>query len=287
MKTSDIQVRFLWSAGRVPGLTACAGLGMVDTMIDAARRGLGRAAVMLICLGWLCLPALAGFKEEQNRYPRVRQARANVEENLRTMFGHTGLAYPPREIFIRVFKLDSQLELWARARLADPFRKVKTYRICASSGELGPKRREGDLQVPEGFYQVTVFNPWSQFHLSLQINYPNRSDRILGDRYRPGGTIFIHGNCVTIGCIPIQDGPIEEVYIAAVDARSAGQARIPVHIFPTRMDESWKLLSDLATGKPGLLAFWQNLREGYRLFNNLHSLPNFIIDLNGKYVFLF
>src|SRR5205814_6993990 len=107
---------------------------------------------------------------------------------------------------------------------------IKTYRVCAASGGLGPKLQAGDGQVPEGFYEISQFNPWSQFLLSMRVSYPNALDRKLK---HTGGDIFIHGNCVTIGCLPIEDGPIQELYIIAKDAHAAGP-RLDCVLFPRR-----------------------------------------------------
>jgi murein L,D-transpeptidase YafK len=200
----------------------------------ARRRAL---ALTMFIMSLLAMgDSLAGsFREEQNRHPRVRAARLRAQPRLEELFKKAGVSYPPKRIFLRLFKLEGECELWAAARASGPLSKIKTYAICASSGSLGPKRRQGDGQVPEGFYHISAFNPRSNFHLSLEIDYPNASDRVLSDRRHPGGDIFIHGSCVTIGCVPLQDDPIEEVYLSAVDVRSNGQARIPVHIFPGHM----------------------------------------------------
>ena len=88
--------------------------------------------------------------------------------------------------------------------------------------------------MPEGFYYINEFNPRSQYYLSLGINYPNVSDKILSDSLRPGSAIYIHGSCVTVGCIPVTDQQIDELYILAAHAKSQGQDYIPVHIFPIR-----------------------------------------------------
>jgi murein L,D-transpeptidase YafK len=244
-------------------------------------------------VAWLVLAGLSGraaagpssFRVEQDRFPRVRQARIEAQPRLEAMFRDAGLSYPAREIFLRGFKLEGQFELWARNDKNGPFTLIHVYEICASAGVLGPKRREGDLQVPEGFYHVSGFNPRSRFHLSLRIDYPNASDRILGDRRHPGGDIFIHGSCVTIGCIPLRDGPIAEVYLAAVDARSSGQARIPVHIFPRRLGGDRQDLERQAGGRPSLRDFWLNLKEGYDHFEKYLRLPAITVDSRGRYLF--
>ena len=79
-----------------------------------------------------------------------------------------------------------------------------------------------------------MFAPNSLFHLSLGLNYPNASDKILGDSIRPGSNIYIHGNCVSTGCIPISDEPIEEVFFIASVVKEQGEEFIPVHVFPVR-----------------------------------------------------
>jgi murein L,D-transpeptidase YafK len=239
---------------------------------------------MVACLGHGAV--LAGtFRREQERYPRVRAARVQAQPRLAADFSKVGLAYPPRQIVLRVFKMEGELELWARGAGGGPFVLVKTYPVCAFSGTLGPKRRQGDRQVPEGFYRISGFNPWSRFHLSLRIDYPNASDRILGGAGDLGGDIFIHGSCVTIGCVPIRDGPIAEVYVAAVDARDAGQAAIPVHIFPCRLDGDLLGLEREAWRRPGLLDFWRNLKEGYDAFQSTRLLPRVWVDRRGRYRF--
>ena len=147
---------------------------------------------------------------------------------------------------------------------------------------MGPKRQQGDGQVPEGFYNVAVFNPYSSYHLSLGINYPNASDRIVG-KGNLGGDIMIHGSCVTIGCMPLTDTYIKEVYILAVEARTNGQQTIPVHIFPTKMDE--KGMNLLADTNSKQLDFWKNIKTGYDYFEQKKQLPKFSVDKAGKYVF--
>jgi murein L,D-transpeptidase YafK len=132
---------------------------------------------------------------------------------------------------------EARLELWALDNTGDSYTLVHTYAICATSGVLGPKRKFGDVQVPEGFYELDWFNPQSNFFLSLHISYPNSADRILGSHANPGGDIFLHGNCVTIGCMPITDEGIKEVYWLAVEVHAAGQRHIPIEIFPRELTE--------------------------------------------------
>lgn len=223
----------------------------------------------------------AGFKAAQLRSPRVRAAYANKEAEVKRMFAAAKIAYPPKALFLRAFKREKVLELWASG--GGKFARVKDYAVCASSGRLGPKRREGDWQVPEGFYTVSEWNPVSQFHLSLRVNYPNASDRILGKKGAPGSDIFVHGACVTVGCLPLTDPYIEELYVIATDVRDAG-GKLDIHIFPTALDETGMLyLRKIFSSNEALLKFWENLRPGYLYFERERTLPPIKVAADGKY----
>lgn len=235
--------------------------------------------------GWLPTTMAQDFKAAQLKHPRVRRAAQEKEPVLQQTFRQKGLAYPPKRIFIRVFKREKELELWASASDAEPYGLLKTYPVCESSGVLGPKRSQGDGQVPEGFYELENFNPQSNYHLSIRVSYPNASDRVLGARGRLGGDIYIHGNCVTIGCVPITDDGIKEVYWLAVQARSAGQTRIPLHIFPARLTAAEVRHLEREYGKsPELLLFWNGLRPGYEYFEKQHRIPRIEVDKQGNYI---
>ncbi len=191
-------------------------------------------------------------------------------------------------IFIRGFKSEKKLELWVSSKTSPVYQLYNVYPICASSGEPGPKRREGDGQVPEGFYSISVFNPYSNYYVSLGINYPNQSDRILGNKNALGGAIMIHGNCVTIGCIPLTDDKIKEVYVLAVEAKNSGQLEIPVHLFPEALS-NWhgvekEMIQKYGEGDSRIM-FWKNLSEGYDYFENSHKIPEVRVSVDGKYTF--
>jgi murein L,D-transpeptidase YafK len=211
-------------------------------------------------------------------------ARLQHEEAIRQKYHDVAVDYPG-DIFLRWLKREAMLELWAR-NPHGRFRLVAAYPILASSGEFGPKRREGDRQVPEGFYEIDRFNPNSRFHLSLGLNYPNASDRVLADREKPGGGIFIHGNNVSIGCAPIGDDAIEEVYLAALDAHAHGQARIHVHVFPGRMaGADWEqFAAQQIAQQPELGPFWAQLQPAFTAFEMHRSLPAITVASDGRYV---
>jgi murein L,D-transpeptidase YafK len=227
------------------------------------------------------------FSAAQLRNARVLRARLETRFGIKRLFRERGLTYPAEEIFVRVFKRERILELWVRPAGAPTFALLKQYMVCALRGELGPKRAQGDGQTPEGFYEIDQFNPNSQYHLSLHVDYPNRSDRTLGGSANLGGDIFIHGGCETEGCIAVTNDAIKELYWIGVEARAAGQERIPVHIFPARMTaEELTLLERRFADRPGLVAFWTSLKPGYDYFERNRLLPPIRVDEAGRYMLL-
>jgi murein L,D-transpeptidase YafK len=230
-------------------------------------------------------PIAESFLSHQLSFTRVAEAREATDERLRRLFAEKGLDYPAREIFIRVFKHERLLELWARSEPDTDFELVVRYPVCALPGQLGPKQRMGDVQVPEGFYFIDEFNPRSTYHLSLRVNYPNLADRMRRQVPRLGGDIYIHGGCETIGCVPIEDHNIAELYWLAAQASEAGQTVIPVHIFPARLDpDRLQWLEETFRPEQQLLVFWHNLAEGYAFFEATRRVPWVTVAEDGRYV---
>lgn len=229
----------------------------------------------------------ASFVDYQRSFSRPNDALKAKEDTLRKQFRAKGLEWPAKYIYIRSFKYDGQLEVWVKNERKEPFKLFKAYRVCAMAGTLGPKRMAGDYQVPEGFYYINEFNPNSNYHLSLGLNYPNQSDKVLSDSIRPGGDIYIHGSCVTVGCIPLTDEYIDEVYILAAYAKASGEDYIPVHIYPVRYNvkKSADYLAYLTKSDAQLKKFEDNLEEVYNHFELTHQLPVIMTDTRGNYIF--
>ncbi len=226
------------------------------------------------------------FIDYQKTFPRPNEALEKKMDTLQKQFEAKKLVWPAKYIYIRSFKYDSQLEVWVKNEIKDQFQLFKTYKVCALAGTLGPKRMEGDYQVPEGFYYINVFNPKSNYYLSLGINYPNVSDKILSDSLRPGSEIYIHGSCVTVGCIPIRDEQIDELYILAAYAKDNGQDFIPVHIFPIRfnVDRSVKYLESLTKDDQALKKFADKMEDAFDYFDKYKQLPVVMIGDKGQYM---
>lgn len=232
----------------------------------------------------VCMAQPSFLATQKSNYTYANVTRLK-EDTLKKQFAAKGFQWPPKQIYIRSFKYDSQLEVWVRNDAKEDFKLFKTYKICALAGTLGPKRMEGDYQVPEGFYQVSRFNPTSDFHMSLGLNYPNQSDKKLSDSLRPGGGIYIHGSCITVGCIPIRDDQIEEVYLLAAQAKGNGQDFIPVHIFPIRygVKQSEEYFEKFVKDNPAEKSFSAKLKEVYDYFEKEKKLPIIVVNSKGEY----
>lgn len=226
----------------------------------------------------------ASFKDTQRKHSRVKTAYEEKETVVKQFFADRNLSMDKFQLFLRAFKKEQLLEVWIKEKDKEQFSLLHTYDFCTTSGTLGPKRKEGDLQIPEGIYTINHFNPVSNFYLSLGINYPNESDKILSDKTHPGGAIYIHGNCVTIGCIPITDDKIKELYIIGVEARNGGQDKIPVHIFPTKLTEGIvQQLVEEEKADAKTSAFWKNLEPVYQDFEKSKRLKPVKVKSNGEY----
>lgn len=226
------------------------------------------------------------FIDYQKTFPRISDAWSRKEDTLRKQFEEKNLPWPAKYIYLRSFKYDSQLEVWVKYEAGEKFKLFKTYKVCALSGSLGPKRMQGDYQVPEGFYYINEFNPKSVYHLSLGLNYPNVSDKMLADSLQPGGDIYIHGSCVTTGCIPITNQQIEELYILATHAKNSGQDFIPVHIFPVHFKntKSVEYLTKFLKDYPEYTGLTNEMKLAYQYFDKTKQLPLVMVNKKGNYV---
>ncbi len=176
-------------------------------------------------------------------------------------------------LFIRIFKQSRELEVWIKNERYELF---KSYPICYHSGTLGPKQEEGDMQSPEGFYDITAerLNPWSQYHLAMNIGYPNAYDKALN---RTGEHLMIHGGCVSEGCFAMTNERVEEIYFLVEAALENGQKKVPVHIFPFRMTDVTLLMQ----AENPWYDFWKSLQLGYEYFEDHGTPPDVSVGPQG------
>jgi murein L,D-transpeptidase YafK len=181
-------------------------------------------------------------------------------------------------ILIRIFKEESELELW-KVDTSGRFALMRTHPICRWSGELGPKIEEGDRQAPEGFYTVTpdLMNPTSHYHLAINTGFPNAYDRVNG---RSGASVMIHGDCASVGCYAMTDEQITEIYSLAREAFFGGQRSFQIQAYPFRMTP----LNMARHRNSRHLAFWKVLKEGYDHFEVTRKEPKVAV-CDKHYVF--
>lgn len=179
-------------------------------------------------------------------------------------------------VYIRIIKQSRELELWMQS--GGTFRLFNKYKICAMSGRLGPKLRQGDRQAPEGCYTASIgsLNPKSRFHLALDVGYPNKLDRTSGCT---GNAIMIHGSCVSWGCFAMTDQHIEEIYTLVSEALHYGQGEVPIHIFPFHLTSS-KLRRHQSSP---CYDFWQRLQPIYQTFESTR-VPPLVEIKNNSYM---
>lgn len=216
------------------------------------------------------------FRNDQMRFERVRDAYEAKEIFIKKLLTSKGINSFDYDLFLRAFKQEEVLEVWIKKKKSPNYQLLTTYDFCRNSGQLGPKRMEGDRQIPEGFYRISHFNPKSNFLLSLKVNYPNLSDRILSDEINPGSDIYVHGGCQTTGCIPLTNDKIQELYLLSIEAKEEGK-NIPIHIFPTKDFE--ENLDEDSEHFP----FWENLKAGFDFFEENKNLPFIEVESDGRY----
>lgn len=172
------------------------------------------------------------LKEKQTIESIIEKYNSKVEVSLKNAFTKNQVDNTDFEMGILAFKKEQVLEVVVRKNKNESWKLLKKYPFTAFSGKIGPKLKNGDKQIPEGIYQMEYLNPNSKYHLSIKVNYPNAFDKEkakLDGRTDLGGDIMIHGKSVTIGCIPVGDKNIEEIFILATKAKNK---HFPIIIAP-------------------------------------------------------
>jgi len=227
----------------------------------------------------------AGRAAAQTSIPQSRRSNAAIKRRKASLIrdmSAKGFDYGA-QVFLRIVKSaqgkSSGAYLEAFIEKEGLFKPYKRWPVCYYSGELGPKVKQGDGQSPEGFYWVPprALNPFSSYHLSFNLGYPNAYDRYHG---RTGNYLMVHGSCVSIGCYAMGDDAIEEIFTLFVGAYEAGQRGVRVHIFPFEMDGNLPT----AQRRSSHAAFWKNLKQGWDHFERYARPPNVEV-VGGQYVF--
>ncbi len=243
--------------------------GISKTLIPATG-GLRRYAAVLLAAGFLagCQADELGYGPKAQR-PVSGQVKRKISElDMKST----------SPIMIRIFKEESQLEVWKQKR-SGRFALLESFEICKWSGKLGPKFKEGDRQAPEGFYEITpgLMNPNSSYHLAFNLGYPNKYDRSHG---RTGSHLMVHGACSSRGCYAMTDAQVQDIYALARDSFKGGQRSFQVQAFPFRMTAE-----NMAKHRGNEhMDFWRMLKRGYDHFE-VTQVPPKISVCEKKYVF--
>ncbi len=185
---------------------------------------------------------------------------------------------PSAPTLIRTYKKEAELEIW-KMKSNGEYALLKTYPMCRWSGQLGPKKREGDMQVPEGFYSIAPgqMNPNSHYYLAFNVGYPNAYDRAYG---RTGGNVMVHGVCSSAGCFSMTDEQVADIYAIARNSFAGGQREIQLQSYPFHMTAENMAKFRLDPN----IAFWKNLKDGSDHFEVTKNEPSVLVC--GKhYVF--
>lgn len=185
----------------------------------------------------LSVPAWADSVDE-----RMDQFGEDAEERMAPYFHRAGVAYPPRSVALLVFKKEKEVQVYAAGGDGVP-RYIFTQAQEDIGSGLGPKLRQGDEKIPEGFYGIDYLNPNSAYHVSLHVTYPNAWDRARATedgRKRLGGSIMFHGHALSAGCVVLSNQDAEDLFTLAQDT---GLKNIKVIISPVdfRNSSLWSL----------------------------------------------
>jgi murein L,D-transpeptidase YafK len=251
---------------------------VTKSLLASARSLLIFVPILFLCIG-MTPPS---FREKQLKNTRVREAYRDKEKIVvKTLAAHAILRDSLR-ICLRAFKTEKKIEVWAKNSHDSVYVLVRELPICELSGYVGPKRRSHDLQVPEGFYHIDGLNPYSKYYLSMKINYPNASDSVRGVRRHLGSQIFIHGSCISSGCLAITDDKIKELFVYCIEAYNSGQEEIGITIYPARLNDV--TYSDLIYGYgkyKDMISLWADLKKSWDLFEKYRVPPTIKFLPNG------
>lgn len=242
---------------------------------------------LLIKLGlfsFFCIASFnnyASFLDEQLKYSRVRTAHQEKTPVIQEKLTSMDLELNNVNVLIKAYKYEQLVKIYVKNKADEDWSVYKTFPFNCTSGDLGPKRQEGDMQIPEGYYYINHFNPYSHFYLSLGVSYPNKADKIKSTAAKKGSAIYMHGGCASIGCIPIEDEPIKELYMLSVYAKNGGQGKIPLHIMP--FEYSPEKMTQAIQLYPDHKDFWINLYTVEQNFDKTKILPDVGINSEGDY----
>ncbi len=219
------------------------------------------------------MPVINKLKGKETAESVIKKIESDVWDRLQMNLNLAGYKMDfPDKIILVAFKEEQKLQVYSIDNYG--IKLIKEYPFTAFSGKLGPKLKEGDKQIPEGIYKVEYLNPNSSYYLSIKVNYPNEFDKSktkLSNHSELGGDIFIHGKSATIGCIPIGDEAIEEVFLLTQKAIN-NDVKVIISPRDFRVNSEYPEIEEID---------WEN--ELYDLINKeLKMLPDNVYDIHGS-----
>lgn len=251
---------------------------MRDAGEPPGKRNLHRRAVLAGMAGlssFVGAPASASVSVPSSQRSRRAEERGAMLLSPALRSEGSSLGAP---VFIQIFKRPSVLKLFMRQDHGERFVPIAHFPVCARSGDIGPKQREGDNQAPEGLYTVRPrqMNPHSSFHLSFNLGFPNAAERARG---WTGSFLMVHGGCASIGCYAMTDPIIEQIWAVMAAAFRAGQPAIDVHCFPFSLSET----DSEAHRGSRFSEYWAEIAPAYQIFDRTQRPPRVRIR-NGRYL---
>ncbi|WP_367274482.1 L,D-transpeptidase family protein [uncultured Maritalea sp.] len=239
----------------------------LESLVLIGLRQFTKLSLIVLAIGLLGA-CTTGFESNRHNIPLSSLTKARLSQ-----MGSSEKA----PMLVRIFKRDSELEVWKKVEKTGKFEHFRTYKICAWSGDLGPKIKEGDRQSPEGFYDVTpgLMNPRSNYFLAFNLGFPNKFDRAHG---RTGSNIMVHGDCSSRGCYAMTDEQVGEIYALARETFKGGSKSFQVQVFPFRMTA--ENLAEFSDSKH--MSFWRDIKVGYDHFELTKERPKWEV-CNGRY----
>ncbi len=224
------------------------------------------ALVILPEAGFILENVKAAANKRITHQDAIDKYKSKVEPVLKEYCRKQKISYPPEHLYLVGLKAEKELRVYASESNSDS-KLLHTYEILAASGESGPKLKQGDWQVPEGFYKVEAFNPNSRYHLSLRVNYPNNEDKnnaAKEKRTNLGGDIMIHGSNASVGCLAMGDDAIEEIYVLV---NEVGRENVDIILAPCNL-ASQKPQIKMSEQPVWLPQLYERLKESLSRFSS-------------------
>lgn len=244
---------------------------------------------IIIIIGFVCAFLSANaqnkigvIKQTQLNYPNVKAVYDKYWASIQDSMKQRKIDPEKFQVFFRVFKYEKELEIWIKNVGDTRFQLFKTFLLCATSGDLGPKKYNKDGQIPEGFYELTTLMPKDKYkYLAIKLNFPNQADKA-NEKESLTANVFLNGTCETVADIVIDKEDMAQLYILCVEAKNRKEYTY-MDIYPCKFN---KANNDMLNTYPSeKTKFWKNIKDAYLFFEEHHWLPKVHVNGKGQYIY--